>query len=431
MSACDCLRIDAREAVSSLDRPSRARDFFFLDLRRSAEGQGVLPSGLAAEGPAWRSPVLVEGVVGCLRALKPTVASLFPPHPERDRRRRQRAPRGSRLRPGVSAGLSGVGFDGGVERSVLARSAVCRVAVVDGGFAAIHEFLRAKDRMEWLVDHSERSCAVCSAFRLQHTVQRVRENVASTAQSVAGRAVLAFQKVQESIRNGELPRETSLRKVQETAQAGLGKLGETGQSLLSKAWSWTKERGSELAKRGEAKGREWTIVAAEEEDVKNDVEKDVFTVESEEEEDVLFDRKFRDRSLIALANDMKKGQRFEADVFANAGGLVYDVEKLETSDDMNREGQAEENDGGEKVFHVMIFGSRVLVYFQEDSGHSVVKYNLDGLNIKKMTLKKDDKSVITLYFVGETDSVFFLRLKLANASDFLEDVQIMIEDNAN
>ena len=133
---------------------------------------------------------------------------------------------------------------------MLARSGVRRVAVVDGGFAAIHEFLRAKDRLEWLVDHSERGCAVCAAFRLQHTVQRVRENVASTAQSVAGRAVQAFQKVQESIRNGELPREASLRKVQETAQAGLGKLGETGQSLLSKAWSWTKERGNELAKRG-------------------------------------------------------------------------------------------------------------------------------------------------------------------------------------
>ena len=169
-------------------------------------------------------------------------------------------------------------------------------------------------------------------------------------------------------------------------------------------------------------------MAAEEKDEKNDVEKDVFTVESEEEEDVLFDRKFRDRSLIALANEMKKGQRFEADVFANAGGLVYDVERLETSDDLNQEGQ----DGQEeKGYNVMIFGSRILVYFQEDGGNSVVKYNLDGLNIRKMTLKKDDKSVITLYFVGETDSVFFLRLKLANASDFLEDVQIMIEDNAH
>ena len=73
LAVCDCLRIDARESVSSLDRPSRARDFFFLDLRRAAEGQGVLPSGLAAEGPTWRSPVLVEGVVSCLRALKPTV----------------------------------------------------------------------------------------------------------------------------------------------------------------------------------------------------------------------------------------------------------------------------------------------------------------------------------------------------------------------
>ena len=169
-------------------------------------------------------------------------------------------------------------------------------------------------------------------------------------------------------------------------------------------------------------------MAAEEKDEKNDVEKDVFTVESEEEEDVLFDRKFRDRSLIALANEMKRGQRFEADVFVNAGGLVYDVEKLETSDDLNQKGQ----DGQEeKVYNVMIFGSRILVYFQEDGGNSVVKYNLDGLNIRKMTLKKDDKSVITLYFVGEADSVFFLRLKLANASDFLEDIQIMIEDNAH
>lgn len=142
----------------------------------------------------------------------------------------------------------------GVDRSVLARSAVGRVAVVDGGFAALHELLRAEGRLEWLAGHSERDCAVCAAFRLQHAVQRVRANVAATAQSVAGRAVQAFQKVQESLRSGEVPREAALRRVQATAQAGLGKLGETGQSLLSMAWSWTKERGSELAKRGAARG---------------------------------------------------------------------------------------------------------------------------------------------------------------------------------
>ena len=160
------------------------------------------------------------------------------------------------------------------------------------------------------------------------------------------------------------------------------------------------------------------------------MEKDVFTVESEEEEDVLYDRRFHDRSLTALANEMKKGQRFDADVFANAGGLVYDVEKLETSDEMSVEGQVGGKADLEKVYNVMIFGSRIIVYFQEES-NSVVEYNLNGLNIKKMTLKKDDKSVLTLYFVGETDSVFFLRLKLSNASDFLEDIQIMIEDNTN
>lgn len=156
----------------------------------------------------------------------------------------------------------------------------------------------------------------------------------------------------------------------------------------------------------------------------------MFTVESEEEEDVLYDRRFHDRSLTALANEMKKGQRFDADVFANAGGLVYDVEKLETSDEMSVEGQVGGKADLEKVYNVMIFGSRIIVYFQEES-NSVVEYNLNGLNIKKMTLKKDDKSVLTLYFVGETDSVFFLRLKLSNASDFLEDIQIMIEDNTN
>ena len=195
-------------------------------------------------------------------------------------------------------------------------------------------------------------------------------------------------------------------------------------------------------------------------------EPDVFTVESEEDEDVLFDRKFRDRSLVAMANEMERGQRFDADVFANAGGLVYDVEKLETSEgeraanganganessastsgaaanasnatatatettETTETEQVGEDRNQGKVYSVMLFGSRILVYFQE-GGNSVVEYNLNGLNIKKMTLKKDDKSVVTLYFVGETDSVFFLRLKLANAADFLEDVQIMIEDNAN
>ena len=145
---------------------------------------------------------------------------------------------------------------------------------------------------------------------------------------------------------------------------------------------------------------------------------------------MLYDRRFHDRSLTALANEMKKGQRFDADVFANAGGLVYDVEKLETSDEMSVERQVGGKADLEKVYNVMIFGGRIIVYFQEES-NSVVEYNLNGLNIKKMTLKKDDKSVLTLYFVGETDSVFFLRLKLSNASDFLEDIQIMIEDNTN
>ena len=67
---------------------------------------------------------------------------------------------------------------------------------------------------------------------------------------------------------------------------------------------------------------------------------------------------------------------------------------------------------------------------QEDS-NSVVEYNLNVNNIKKMTFKKDDKNILTMYFTGERETVFFLRVKLPNAKDFVEDIQIMMEDGSN
>ena len=73
LTTCDWLRIDAREAVSSLNQTAGNRSYFFLDLRRASEGQGILPTGIVAEGSTWKTPLLVEGVLNCLRELKPTV----------------------------------------------------------------------------------------------------------------------------------------------------------------------------------------------------------------------------------------------------------------------------------------------------------------------------------------------------------------------
>ena len=75
----------------------------------------------------------------------------------------------------------------------------------------------------------------------------------------------------------------------------------------------------------------------------------------------------------------------------------------------------------------MLLVNRVIVFHREKE-HCVVLYNLDVTRIKKITFKKDDKTVLSLYFVGEGEGVFMLRVKLAGAKELLEDIQIMIED---
>ena len=46
------------------------------------------------------------------------------------------------------------------------------------------------------------------------------------------------------------------------------------------------------------------------------------------------------------------------------------------------------------------------------------------------SLKKEDPTILSLYFVQREGEVFLLRIKLDNSKDFLEDLQIMMEDNA-
>lgn len=57
----------------------------------------------------------------------------------------------------------------------------------------------------------------------------------------------------------------------------------------------------------------------------------MFAVESEDE-DVLYDKRWTNRSLEELAGEMKKGQRFDEKVFEDAGGLLYEMEEVESSD---------------------------------------------------------------------------------------------------
>ena len=63
-------------------------------------------------------------------------------------------------------------------------------------------------------------------------------------------------------------------------------------------------------------------------------------------------------------------------------------------------------------------------------GYSV-EYNLVVTDIRKMTFKKDDKTVLSLYFMDETNTLFLLRVKTDASKELLEDIQIMIEDYSN
>ena len=74
MGALECMMIQPEEAVSSLNATSGGRNYFFLDIRNLMNGyQGILATGVTAEGKVWKTPMLVEGIISCLKELKPTV----------------------------------------------------------------------------------------------------------------------------------------------------------------------------------------------------------------------------------------------------------------------------------------------------------------------------------------------------------------------
>lgn len=78
---------------------------------------------------------------------------------------------------------------------------------------------------------------------------------------------------------------------------------------------------------------------------------------------------------------------------------------------------------------MLLFANRIIVFYRENES-CVALYNLDCKEIKKMTFKKEDPTILSLYFVHKEGEVFLLRIKLDNSKDFLEDLQIMMEDNA-
>lgn len=341
----------------------------------------------------------------------------------------------------------------------LARSGVAHVVVVEGGYYAIHELLYRSDRLDWVVDHDEQQCRVCAHFRLEHVMEKMKASVNSTAQLLATHAKSALQKVQESIQTAQAgstdpndpnsqhdpkdpnaPKEQTeqtglgMKEIQEKAQEGLSALGKKGMSLWSKALSWTKEKSSSLAE--EVTKRVTNAVEEKEEEAIP--KEDLFIVDEWEmlrgvmcsdDEDVFFDRSAKNKSLMSLVASLKKNQRFEEKLMSDGGALIYELDTLSTTDGEFNDVSAGKEIDAQKYYSVMLLANRVIVFYREEESCATV-YNLDCKNLKKMTLKKDDPKVLSLYFMQGEGDVFLLRMKLDDAKDFVEDLQIMIEDNA-
>lgn len=131
---------------------------------------------------------------------------------------------------------------------VLRRAGVSRVAVLEGGFDALHETLRRAGKLDILVDHSA-VCAACARHRLDQAMDSLRD-LGRTIASSAGQ--LAATAGKESLRE----------------------IGSRGKSLFSRAFQWTREKGAALVQ--EVSKATQSVVATQE---TMPVDASVFTVE--------------------------------------------------------------------------------------------------------------------------------------------------------
>lgn len=142
---------------------------------------------------------------------------------------------------------------------------------------------------------------------------------------------------------------------------------------------------------------------------------------------MFFDRSAKNKSLVSLVASLKKDQRFEEKLMTDEGALIYELDALSSTDGELNDVSAGREVDMQKYYSAILLANHVIVFYREDES-CVTVYNLDCRDLKKMTLKKDNPKVVSLYFIHGEGDVFFLRMKVDDAKDFVEDLQIMIED---
>ena len=77
---------------------------------------------------------------------------------------------------------------------------------------------------------------------------------------------------------------------------------------------------------------------------------------------------------------------------------------------------------------VLLFANYIVVFYREGTT-GVVECKEDVRRVRKMTFKKDDRTILSLYLQDPSGDVRIFRVKLDEAEDFCQDIQIMIEDS--
>ena len=152
------LHVAAADLLTSLysGKPSAC---FCLDLRHEQALQsGTIPSELNVEASAWKKELLLEGVMNCLAPMKGNVTPRMRAHIENHHGDDERSSRYCCGRRRSRINLCEVRLFCRLYDRVLRTAGFPRVCVVDGGFFAVHEYIRRLNKLEWLVDHDKETC---------------------------------------------------------------------------------------------------------------------------------------------------------------------------------------------------------------------------------------------------------------------------------
>lgn len=393
---------DSEETPNAALSVSGACPFHILDLRSDASRMASqLACSLHVEGKLWKQPLLLEGVIRCLDGINGNkrIIVFENGHPDY-----------SDMELETLSACVNIMRDHGYHY----------VSVVEGGFFAVHEYIRSIGKLEWLIDHDPNVCEVCRFYRLSDYLNYAKEKSAELA-------VLAAEKTGEIVtRTVETFKilKSSVPGSREKAVNTLKTAGVAGRSLLGKAVNWTKNSTKKVAEsvmeRGTSHSTSVAVSAPPPPQSSKPSMAPILVAEVEDDEEDL--SAVVARSLAEALVRVSPSIVLSLNKYAKSGAFIHECMDLVTSTEITSESPE---------YVVMLFGSRIVLlkYQDEKKDLAIVVENYDLLKIKKLSQKKGDEQKVTLQIqASEEEDLFIMRARIMKSAEFCQQIQVLLSE---